>query len=110
MNNELIVQIGTIVIALLGALVTYIVIPFIRSKTTKEQRDNVHFWVWIAVNAAEMIYKEKGQGVLKKEYVLNFLRENGVDILEEQLDALIEASVYELNKIKAELAEEKPPA
>lgn len=105
MNNELIVQIGTIVIALLGALVTYVVIPFIRSKTTKEQRDNVSFWVSVAVSAAEMIFKEKGAGKAKKEYVWEFLVSKGIKITEEQLDALIEAAVYEINKIK-----EQPPA
>lgn len=100
MNTEVVVKIGTALIALIGAVITYIIVPFLRSKTTKEQRDNIHFWVWIAVNAAEQIYKEKGQGKDKKLYVLEFLNSKGIKITDEQLDALIEATVYEINKNK----------
>jgi len=97
MNTDAIVQAGTIIIALVGAVMTYIVVPFLKERTTKEQRQNIAFWVKIAVTAAEQIYKEKGQGILKKEYVIKFLNEKGIKITEEQLDTLIEAAVYEMN-------------
>jgi len=97
MNGDAIVNIGTIIIALLGAIITYIVIPFMRERTTKEQRENLMFWVRIAVQAAEQIYDEKSQGKSKKEYVINFLNGKGIVITEEQIDALIEAAVFELN-------------
>lgn len=100
MNGEIIVKIGTALIALIGAIITYIIVPFLKSKTTKEQRDNTVFWVQIAVNAAEQIYQGKGQGKLKKEYVLEFLNSKGIKITIEQLDILIESAVYELNKNK----------
>ena len=100
MNGDVVVSIGTALIALIGAIITYIIVPFIKSETTEKQRDNIHFWVWIAVNAAEQIYKEKGQGKLKKEYVLEFLNSKGIKITDEQLDALIEATVFEINKNK----------
>lgn len=89
-------------IGLLGTVITYIVIPYIKSKTTKEQRESVVFWVQIAVNAAEQIYKGKGQGKDKKQYVIEFLNSKGIQITEDQLDALIEATVFEINKIKTE--------
>jgi len=100
MNGEAFVNIGTALIALVGAIITYVVVPYIKSKTTEKQRDNAEFWVQVAVGAAEQIYKEKGQGKLKKKYVLNFLNSKGIDIDDEQLDVLIEAAVYELNKNK----------
>lgn len=99
MDNNAIVQIGTVIIALLGAIITYIVVPFIKVNTTEKQRENAKFWVQVAVNAAEQIYREKGQGILKKEYVVNFLSSKGIRITEEQLDVLIEAAVLELNNI-----------
>lgn len=96
MNIDIIVK---VIIPILGAILTYLIVPFIKSKTTKEQRENAYFWVKIAVNAAEQVYKEKGQGKLKKEYVVAFLTSKGIDITMEELDILIEAAVKELNMI-----------
>lgn len=89
-----------VIIPILGAIITYLIVPFIRQKTTKEQRENIYFWVKVAVQAAEMIYKEKGQGELKKEYVVDFLTSKGIKITIEELDVLIEAAVKELNIIQ----------
>lgn len=97
MNIDIIVK---VIIPILGAILTYLIVPFIKSKTTKEQRENVYFWVKIAVGAAEQIYREKGEGKLKKEYVVAFLTSKGIDITMEELDVLIEAAVKELNMIK----------
>ncbi len=98
--NNMIVEIGTILISLTGVLVTYLLIPYIKSKTTEKQREDIMFWVKVAVNAAEQIYKEKGNGKLKKEYVVKFLNDIGIKISEFELDVLIESAVLELDKIK----------
>lgn len=100
MNSEAFVNIGTALIALIGAIITYVIVPYIKSKTTENQRENVKFWVQVAVGAAEQIYKEKGQGKLKKEYVLDFLNSKGIKITDEQLDVLIEATVYQIKQGK----------
>ena len=42
-------------VALLGAVVTYYVIPYIKAKTTKEQREDAIFWTKLAVKIAEEI-------------------------------------------------------
>lgn len=101
MDNQAITQIGTVVIALIGAIITYIVIPYIKSKTTVEQQKTVEFWVRIAVNAAEQIFGNPKMGQAKKEYVLKFLQDKGFDVSEKDLDTLIEAAVLELNKFKS---------
>ena len=98
--NNMIVEVGTILISLIGVLVTYLLIPYIKSKTTEKQREDIMFWVKVAVNAAEQIYKEKGNGKLKKEYVVKFLNDIGIKISEFELDVLIESAVLELDKIK----------
>ena len=39
-----------------------------------------------------------GRGEEKKAYVIDWLRNHGITVDEEKLDALIEAAVYELNQ------------
>lgn len=86
------------VVALIAALITAFVIPYIRSKTTAQQRAEINAWVKIAVSAAEQIYTVSGRGEEKKAYVIKWLREHGVTVDESKLDALIESAVYELNQ------------
>lgn len=84
------------VIALAAALATAFLIPWIRSKTTAEQRDELLIWVDIAVAAAEQIFTGSGEGDKKKEYVLKFLEERGFKVDFETLNMLIELAVKEL--------------
>lgn len=84
------------VFALLAAIITAIVIPYIKSKTTASQQAEINAWVKIAVTAAEQIYTSSGRGEEKKAYVLNWLQEHGITVDAEKLDALIEAAVYDL--------------
>ena len=97
MSADAIVQIGTAVIGLLGMLITYFVIPYIRTRT-------IAFWVGVAVDAAEQIYKESGMGATKKKYALEFLNKKGIKLSEADLDALIEAAVCQLNKSEVAIA------
>ena len=86
------------VLALVGAISTCVLVPYIKSKTTAEQQKEINAWVKIAVSAAEQIYKGQGRGEEKKAYVLEWLRERGVTVDEARLDAMIEAAVYELSQ------------
>lgn len=61
------------VFALIAAVITAIVIPYIRSKTTAQQQTEINAWVRIAVSAAEQIYVGSGRGQEKKAYVINWL-------------------------------------
>ena len=93
MNITPIVQAAAV---LLAAVITTFVVPYIKSKTTAAQQNQINGWVRIAVSAAEQIYNGPGRGEDKKAYVLTWLRQHGVTVDEPQLDALIEAAVYEL--------------
>ena len=84
------------VFALVAAVITAVVIPYIRSRTTAQQRAEISAWVKVAVSAAEQIYNGAGRGAEKKAYVLEWLTAHGVTVDEDKLDALIEAAVYEL--------------
>ena len=85
------------VFALAAAVITAIVIPYIKSRTTAQQQAEINAWVKIAVAAAEQIYTGIGRGEEKKAYVLNWLAEHGITMDEDRINALIEAAVYDLN-------------
>ena len=62
---------------------------------------NLEKWVTIAVNAAESLYNMPGMGETKKQWVLEFISEKlKYSVSAQELEALIEAAVTELNKFK----------
>ena len=86
------------VAALIAALITAFLVPYIKSKTTAEQQKEINAWVKIAVAAAEQIFAGSGRGEEKKEYVVQWLKDRGITVDAEKIDAMIEAAVYELNQ------------
>lgn len=94
------IDITAIVEAILGlvaVVITGIIIPYIKKKTTTEQQKQIVAWVKIAVSAAEQIYAGVGRGPEKKQYVLSWLDAHDIILDEDKIDALIEAAVYEIN-------------
>ena len=85
------------VFALLAAIITAVVIPYIKNRTTAQQQAEINAWVRIAVTAAEQVYKGTGRGEEKKAFVLEWLKSHGVTVDTEKLDALIESAVYDMN-------------
>ena len=99
--NELLLQILLVIVSLIGVLITYVLVPYLNARTTETQQKQIALWVQIAVEAAEQIINKAGAGLDKKAYVLSVLNEKGIKVTAEQLDTLIEAAVYQLNKAKA---------
>jgi len=87
-----------IVLMVLAAIYTYILVPFIKAKTTDTELESLKKFVRAGVRAAEMIYNEDGMGAKKKAYVLEYLKELGYSIDVNEIDAIIEGAVYELKK------------
>lgn len=85
------------VAALVAVIITTILVPYIKSKTTTQQQQQINAWVKIAVAAAEQTLKGSGRGAEKKEYVLLWLEQHDIHLDEDSIDAMIEAAVYELN-------------
>ena len=85
-------------IALVSAIITAFVVPYIKSRTTAAQQEQLQGWVKIAVAAAEQIYTGSGRGSEKKAYVVEWLTERGLTVDTDKVDALIESAVYELSK------------
>lgn len=96
------------VLALIGAIITVFVIPLLKSKTDAAQLEKIKMWVTVAVEAAEQIYVGSGRGAEKKAYVLEFLKSKGFNLEWDEIDAMIEAAVFNLPEyIEGVLVEDK---
>lgn len=84
------------IITLVFLCITTFLIPYIKSKTTAAQQEQIQAWVNIAVMAAEQLIQGSGKGTEKKEYVIKWLNEHNITFDAEKLDAMIEAAVYKL--------------
>ena len=91
-------QVIVALIGLIGVLLSTVLVPYLRAKTTKEKWDNAMFWVKLAVQSAEQIYVEQGMGEKKKEYVEKFLAEHNVKLDAAQIDVAIEAAVLQMQE------------
>ena len=76
------------IITLLAALVTYKLIPWIKSKTTAQQQNNLRAMVRVMVFAAEQLYGA-GEGKQKLEYVREQLRKAGFDADVNEIEAAV---------------------
>jgi len=102
--NEGLFNVILTVIPVIGAIITYFVIPFIKSSVNEKQLAQYKEWAKLAVKTAEMLWKESGRGEDKKAYVIGFLNDmfnkNKVVITEQQMEILIEAAVKEMKEIE----------
>ena len=84
------------IIALVVAVITAFVIPWLKGKIDADKLEQIKLWVTVAVEAAEQLYNGTGRGEEKKAYVVKFLQEKGFTIDPDSLDELIEAAVFNL--------------
>ena len=100
--NDITFSILKIIFSICIALVTAYLIPYIKSLSEDARYNDLVDMVGVAVRAAEQTFRQSGQGVAKKEEVLNFLSEymttHGFSISSYQLDQLIECAVYQLKQ------------
>lgn len=101
MDGKVFTQIILSVIAIIGTLVSYYVIPYVKTLLTDQQLSQVINYVDIAVRCAEQIYSVD-EWKKKKSYVLNttkeFLTHLDISVTDEQLNTMIEAMVHEVKK------------
>lgn len=84
------------IIALVVAVITAFVIPWLKGKIDADKLEQIKLWATVAVEAAEQLYNGTGRGEEKKAYVVKFLQENGFTLDPDSLDKLIEAAVFNL--------------
>jgi|GEM_PF-869588 len=88
--------IAVAVLSLLAAWVTTQVIPWIKARTTTEQRRVARQLIQTAVYAAEQLYKGAGRGEEKLRYVEGRLADAGIKLDVDVVTDMIEAAVLEL--------------
>ena len=91
-------QVIVALIGLIGVLLSTVLIPYFRAKTTQEKWNNALFWVKLAVQSAEQIYNQQGMGEAKMKYVEEFLAKYNIKLDPEQIDVAIEAAVNQLTE------------
>lgn len=89
-------QIVSAVIALISALVSAFLIPWLKTKIDANKLQTIKTYVEIGVKAAEQLYAAT-DGEEKKAYVINFLAEHGIRFDVSTIDQLIEAAVLQLH-------------
>lgn len=89
------------IIALLAAIVTYKLIPWIKTKTTNEQQQLIAATVKTLVFAAEQLYGA-GEGEAKLEYVKTQLEEKGFTADIAQIEAAIKENYEALHSAKSD--------
>ena len=90
-----------LVLAVVSATITYFVIPYLKSKTSAAELEQMKKWVEIAVTAAEQVFIGSGRGTEKKSFVFEWLEQQNITLDCKVLDTMIESAVYALkNKNK----------
>ena len=102
MTNQLLMQILELVIMIVLGLTTAYIVPFMKSKITKDQMEILLYYVNIAVKAASQIYT-KEQWAEKKEYCMKYIKDIvddklNITLSDEEISTLIEGV---LNGLKA---------
>lgn len=77
-------------IALMAAVITAFVIPWIKAKTTTQQRKLLESIVKTLVFAAEQLYGA-GKGEEKLQYVVQCLKERGYTVDTDMIEAAVKA-------------------
>jgi len=100
--NELTFNFLKIVVAISAALISAYIIPLLKEKLADIKYQRLLEVVELAVRAAEQTIKGSGMGAVKKDEVIAFVTKwmvgHGILITEEQLDQLIEAAVFNMNR------------
>lgn len=96
------------IIALLAALITCKVIPWIKAKTTNEQQTMLWATVRTLVFAAEQIYGA-GQGAVKLAYVEGALEQRGFKVDTADIEAMVRECAAELHATITKPEKTEPP-
>lgn len=84
-----------IVISVISMIASCFLIPWLKEKFTAEKLERLVKLVKIAVEAAEQMYGS-GEGQKKKEYVFSFLLSKGIVFDKDEVETIIESSVFQL--------------
>lgn len=98
MDKEIFLMVLEVVLTLAVAVITGVVVPYIRSKIETDKLSKLDYYVKLGIRSAEQIFDGDGKGEEKKKYVVNYIteiinRNLKLDITPEELDTIIEGMV-----------------
>lgn len=98
MDKEIFLMVLEVVLTLAVAVITGVVVPYIRSKIETDKLSKLDYYVKLGIRSAEQIFNGDGKGEEKKKYVVNYIteiinRNLKLDITPEELDTIIEGMV-----------------
>ena len=101
-NEQLFLQIVSGVITVVFALISAYVIPWLKTKISKDQIETLNYYLELAVKCANQIYTE-AQWQEKKQYVTNYIvdvinNKLSLTLTEQDIDTLIEGMVNHVKK------------
>lgn len=85
------------VIALAVTIITMFVLPWLHSKTTAQNREDLLKWVDIAVAAAQQLFHQLN-GAERLNYALGILESKGFDVDDAAVLNAVEAAVLKLHQ------------
>lgn len=98
MDKEIFLMVLEVVLTLAVAVITGVVVPYVRSKIETDKLSKLDYYVKLGIRSAEQIFNGDGKGEEKKKYVVNYIteiinRNLKIDITPEELDTIIEGMV-----------------
>lgn len=109
MSNIDLTPIFQALIVLVAALITRYVVPWIKAKTTLDQRREIRDLVSILVFAAEKLYTGSGRGEEKLAWVKEHLDAHGYKLDTDELAELVNAEIKKLESSTPLLIENAVP-
>ena len=98
-----------LVIALACAIITIVIVPWIKSKLNATQWNNLNEYAMVFVQTAEMLFKGTSLGRDKKKWVIEKLtaiaEEHNLKFSADAIEAAIENAVKNMNDNKVEIME-----
>lgn len=99
--SEQLFNIILLLIPVIGAVITSILIPYVKTKISTTQMDEIIKWVTKTVQAAEVLFDAPKSGEEKREYVINFIdkmfNSKKEIITNDQIRILLEAAWKQMN-------------
>ena len=83
-------------ITLAAAIVTAVLVPWIKQKYGQERLEHIKSWARAAAAAAEKLYEGSGRGGEKLQYVLDFVESKGFGVDRDSREKIVEAELYGL--------------
>lgn len=100
--NEPLLNAVLFLIPVMGAVITGIFIPYVKTKISATQLDEAGKWITKAVQAAEVLFDAPKSGEAKREYVIQFMdrmfNSKREVISRDQIRILLEAAWKQIQK------------